>query len=322
MKVFGKNMTMDIDIGVKVVNKLKAYQELIKVIPQELVLLDEPMKKHTSFKIGGPADIMVIPETIDQLKNAIKISKENQIPYFIIGNGSNLIVRDKGMRCIVIKIAEQFSKVSFHGNTVVAEAGILLSKLSKKIMAESLKGFEFASGIPGTLGGAITMNAGAYGGEMKDVVKGAHLLDGNGEIRYFTLGELELGYRSSIIQKQGYIALDVELELEKGDYQEILEITKDLTERRTTKQPLHLPSAGSVFKRPEGYFAGKLIQDSGLRGQRVGGAQVSELHSGFIVNVGDATAKDVLDLIQLIKDRVYETFHVQLETEVRIIGEE
>lgn len=189
-------------------------------------------------------------------------------------------------------------------------------------MAESLKGFEFASGIPGTLGGAITMNAGAYGGEMKDVVKSATVLDRDGNIMTLSLEDLKLGYRTSIIQSEGYIVLEVELELEKGDYNEILALTKDLTEKRTTKQPLHLPSAGSVFKRPEGYFAGKLIQDSGLKGERVGGAQVSELHSGFIVNVGHATAQDVLDLIALIQKRVKENFGVDLQTEVRIVGEE
>lgn len=303
-------------------DKVKIYKDLTQLISKEAVLLDEPMKNHTSFKLGGPADIMVIPSSVEEVQLALKICIENNAPYFIMGNGSNLIVRDKGMRCVVIKIGDKFKDVTINGNTVVAQSGILLSTLSKKIMAESLKGFEFASGIPGTLGGAITMNAGAYGGEMKDVVKGAKLLDKNGEVKYFSLEELELGYRTSIVQKQGYIVLEVELELEKGNYEEILAITKDLTEKRTTKQPLHLPSAGSVFKRPEGYFAGKLIQDSGLKGQRVGDAQVSELHSGFIVNVGNATAKDVLGLIALVQNKVRENFGVELETEVRVVGEE
>lgn len=303
-------------------DKVKIYKDLTQLISKDAVLLDEPMKNHTSFKLGGPADIMVIPSSVEEVQLALKICIENNAPYFIMGNGSNLIVRDKGMRCVVIKIGDKFKDVTINGNTVVAQSGILLSTLSKKIMAESLKGFEFASGIPGTLGGAITMNAGAYGGEMKDVVKGAKLLDKNGEVKYFSLEELELGYRTSIVQKQGYIVLEVELELEKGNYEEILAITKDLTEKRTTKQPLHLPSAGSVFKRPEGYFAGKLIQDSGLKGQRVGDAQVSELHSGFIVNVGNATAKDVLGLIALVQNKVRENFGVELETEVRVVGEE
>lgn len=303
-------------------NKIEIYEKLRQLISKEAVLLDEPMSKHTSFKIGGPADIMVIPESIEQVQWTIKVCKENNIPYFIMGNGSNLIVRDKGMRCVVIKIADKFKDVIIDGTKVVAQAGILLSTLSKKIMAESLKGFEFASGIPGTLGGAITMNAGAYGGEMKDVIKSAKVLDQNGEIKYFSLEELELGYRTSVIQTRGYIVLEVEMELEKGDYEEILAITKDLTERRTTKQPLHLPSAGSVFKRPTGYFAGKLIEDSGLKGERVGGAQVSELHSGFIVNVGNATAADVLGLIGLVQNKVRENFGVDLQTEVKIIGEE
>jgi len=303
-------------------NKIQIYDNLIELIQKECVLLDEPMKKHTSFKIGGPADIMVIPESIEEIKLAIEVCKKNNAPYFIMGNGSNLIVRDKGMRCVVIKIADKLKDVTINKNIVVAQAGILLSTLSKKIMAESLIGFEFASGIPGTLGGAITMNAGAYGGEMKDVVKGAKVLDENGEVKYFSLEELELGYRTSIVQTKGYIVLEVHLELEKGNYEDILGITRDLTEKRTTKQPLHLPSAGSVFKRPEGYFAGKLIQDSGLKGERVGDAQVSELHSGFIVNVGNAAAKDVLGLIALIQNTVREKFNVELQTEVRIIGEE
>lgn len=303
-------------------DKIKIYDELTKLISKESVLIDEPMKKHTSFKIGGPVDIMVIPESVEEVQSAIKVCNENNVPHFIMGNGSNLIVRDKGMRCVVIKIADKFTDVTINGNVVVAQAGILLSKLSKKIMAESLKGFEFASGIPGTLGGALTMNAGAYGGEMKDVVKGAKVLDSEGNIKNLSLEELELGYRMSAVQTEGYIVLEVEMEFEKGDYEEIVAITKDFTERRTTKQPLHLPSAGSVFKRPPGYFAGKLIEDSGLKGAKVGGAQVSELHSGFIVNVDNATTEDVLNLIKLVQKTVKEKFGVELQTEVRVIGEE
>lgn len=303
-------------------NKIEIYEKLKSLIPEDLILLDEPMKKHTTFKIGGPADVMVIPKTVEEISTIVKVCNEKNAPYFVIGNGSNLIVRDKGLRYVVIKIGEEFNNVSIDGNIVVAQAGILLSTLSKKIMGESLQGFEFASGIPGSLGGALTMNAGAYGGEMKDIVKGARLLDKKGEVKYFTLEELELGYRTSIIQTGGYIALEVELELKKGDIDEIKAITNEITQKRTTKQPLSQPSAGSVFKRPTGYFAGKLIEDSGLRGQKLGGAQVSGLHCGFIVNVDNATASDVLGLISLVQKKVFEDYGVKLQTEVRIIGEE
>lgn len=309
-------------VGVNLMNKIKIYKELIEAISKYAVLLDEPMKNHTFIRTGGLADIMVIPESIEDIQLAIKICRENNAPYFIMGNGSNLIVRDKGMRCVVIKIADKLNNVTINGNTVVAQAGISLSTLSKKVMAESLKGFEFANGIPGTLGGAITMNAGAYGGEMKDVVKSVKVLDLEGKIQTLSLEDLKLGYRTSKIQTNGYIVLEVEMEFEKGNYEEIAEITRDLTERRTTKQPLHLPSAGSVFKRPPGHFAGKLIEDSGLKGKRVGGAQVSEIHCGFIVNVDNATTEDVLNLIKLVQKTVKDKFEIELHTEVRIIGEE
>lgn len=303
-------------------NKIEIYNKLTKLLSKNRVLVDEPMRNHISFKVGGPADIIAIPQSIEEIQHTVKFCKNNNIPYFIMGNGSNLIVRDKGMRGVVVKIGDEFKNVIIKGNTVIAQAGVLLSTLSKKIMAESLKGFEFASGIPGTLGGAVTMNAGAYGGEMKNVIKSVKVLDENGEMLDLSLEELNLGYRSSIIQTKGYIVLEITMELEKGDYNEILEITKELTKKRTTKQPLHLPSAGSVFKRPEGYYAGKLIQDSGLKGEKVGGAQVSELHSGFIVNYDNATAKNVLDLISLVQKTVKEKFGVDLQTEVRVIGEE
>ncbi|HZJ76596.1 MAG TPA: UDP-N-acetylmuramate dehydrogenase, partial [Oscillospiraceae bacterium] len=228
---------------------------------------------------------------------------------------------DKGMRCIVIKLGDRFAKVVIDENKVVAQAGVLLSILSEKIIAKSLKGFEFANGIPGTLGGAVTMNAGAYGGEMKDTVKNVKALDTSGNVIILSSEELEFGYRTSVIQTGGYIVLEVEMEFEKGNYEEIIATTKDLTERRISKQPLDLPSCGSVFKRPPGYFAGKLIEDSGLKGKKTGGAQVSELHCGFIVNIDNATTDDVLNLIKLIQETVKYRFGVQLKTEVKIIGE-
>lgn len=302
-------------------NKIEIYNKLTRLLSKNRVLVEDPMRNHTSFKVGGPADFVVIPQSIEEIQSTVKFCRENNIPYFIMGNGSNLIVRDKGIRDVVIKIRDGFKNVIIEGNIVTAQAGILLSNLSKKIMRENLKGFEFASGIPGTLGGAITMNAGAYGGEMKDIVKSVKVLDENGEILDLSLEELNFSYRNSAIQTKGYIVLEVEMEFEKGDYDEILGITKDFTERRTTKQPIQMPSAGSIFKRPEGYFAGKLIEDSGLKGKSIGGAKVSELHSGFIVNTGNATAKDVITLITFVQKTVKSKFDVELQTEVRVIGE-
>ncbi|MFZ5966423.1 MAG: UDP-N-acetylmuramate dehydrogenase [Bacillota bacterium] len=299
----------------------KIYNQLKEKIQSSNIIKDESMAKHTSFKIGGPVDIMVIPETFEELKSVVSVCIENQIPYYIIGNGSNLLVRDKGIRGVVIKVAENFSKVHIEGTRVTAQAGVLLSVLSKMIMREHLEGFEFASGIPGTLGGGLTMNAGAYGGEVKDVVVGASVLDEMGNVHYLDKEALELEYRSSMIQKKGYIVLEVDMELKKGDYQKIKETVDDLTQKRTSKQPLHLPSAGSTFKRPPGHFAGKLIEDAGLKGVRVGGAQVSDQHCGFVVNVGNATAEDVINLIKLIEKTVRDKFGVELHPEVKIIGE-
>lgn len=297
-------------------------QKLLEKVHIDHLRINEYMSKHTSFKIGGPADIMVLPATLEELRHALVTCKEYSIPYQIIGNGSNLLVRDKGIRGVVIKIAENFNAVKIEGNIVKAQAGILLSTLSKKIMEYALEGFEFASGIPGTLGGAVAMNAGAYGREMKDVLRGATLMDDRGNVVYLDKDALELDYRNSIVLKKGYIVLEAEIALQPGDIKKVKEITDDLTYKRTSKQPLHLPSAGSTFKRPPGYFAGKLIEDSGLKGVRVGDAQVSDLHSGFIVNVGKATAEDVLNLVGLVQKVVRDKFGVDLHPEVRIIGEE
>ena len=302
-------------------DKSKIYKDFINIMDEENILIDEPMKNHTTFKTGGPADFLLLPQSVEEIKDIIKICREKKIPYYVIGNGSNLLVSDKGMKSVVIKISKNLSHVHIDGNTVIASAGVLLSTLSDKVLKESLTGLEFASGIPGTLGGAITMNAGAYDSEMKNVVKSCRVLDEEGNIIELSLDELELGYRDSIIQKRDYIVLEVTLELEKGDYDEIKAKIDEFTKRRTSKQPLHLPSSGSTFKRPVGYYAGKLIQDAGLKGFKIGGAQVSELHSGFIVNVDNATADDVLNLIKYIQKTVFEKFGVELEPEVRIIGE-
>lgn len=300
----------------------KIYKGILDTINPENILVNEMMKNHTSFKIGGPADIMILPKSVDEIAFTIKYCIDNKIKYYIIGNGSNLLVRHNGIRGVVIKIADNFNDVAIKDTKVKAKAGTLLSSLSKLIMKESLEGFEFASGIPGTLGGAVAMNAGAYGGEMKDVVTGASVLDNEGNVIYLNNEELKFEYRRSTVQTNNYIVLEVDIELNKGDYEKIKSITDDITKRRTSKQPLHLASAGSTFKRPPGHYAGKLIQDSGLKGVRVGDAQVSDLHSGFVVNLGNATYEDVYNLIKLVQKVVKDKFDVELETEVKIIGEE
>ena len=300
----------------------KGLLDLRANIPEEQILLNESMKKHTSFRIGGPADIMVVPHDTEQVKTAIEIFKAHNIPYFIMGRGSNLLVRDKGIRGGVIKLADGFSKAKVTDRQIQAQAGILLSSLSNLALRAELTGLEFASGIPGTLGGAVAMNAGAYGGEIKDVIEKVIVLDENQKVLSFTNSEMNFGYRKSIVQNTKMIVLEVYMTLEKGNYQESKEKIKELTKRRREKQPLNYPSAGSTFKRPVGYYAGKLIQDSGLKGMRVGNAQISELHSGFIINMGDATAEDVIKLIEKVKTRVYDRFGVNLEPELKIIREE
>ena len=281
---------------------------------------NEPLKNHTSFKIGGPADEFSEVNNEEEITELIKYAKEKGIPYTIMGNGSNLLVSDKGVRGLVIKLAKGFDSVEVLGDKIIAKAGILLSKLSNVALENELSGIEFASGIPGTLGGAIYMNAGAYGGEIKDVVEKVTYLS-DGEIKTATKDDLDFGYRHSRFSGTEDIVLSAEIQLKKADKAEIRAIMDDFKERRCSKQPLSMPSAGSTFKRPEGYFAGKLIEDAGLKGKTIGGAQVSEKHSGFVVNKGDATAQDVLDLIKFIQDTVYEKFGVKLETEVKMLGE-
>lgn len=303
-------------------NKEFIYNSLLNILNKEDILIDEPMSKHISFRVGGPADILVKPSSEDQIKDILTFAKKENIPYLIIGNGSNLLVRDGGIRGIVIKIAENFNDFSIEGTTVTAQSGAMLSFMGKAIMRNNLTGFEFAAGIPGTLGGAIAMNAGAYGGEMKDIVKSVRLIDSQGNIVELSNEEMQFAYRKSILSKEEYIVLSAVMELKKGNYEEIRDIMKDLTNKRVTKQPLNLPSAGSTFKRPEGYFAAKLIEDCGLKGLTLRGAQVSDKHCGFVVNLGGAQAKDILDLIYVVKSTVYSKFGVMLEEEVKILGEE
>ena len=281
----------------------------------------EPMSRHTTFRIGGPADFYLCPHSTKEVQEIVEICKEEKLPYFVLGNGSNLLVSDMGYRGVVIQLWKNFSDITVKDCCIQAKAGALLSKVAAEALEAGLTGMEFASGIPGTIGGAAFMNAGAYGGEMKDIIKSVKVLDTQGEARVLPKEELKMGYRTSIVKEKGYTVLSVELELTRGNQEEIRNTMEDLKERRTSKQPLEMPSAGSTFKRPEGYFAGKLIMDSGLRGFSVGGAQVSEKHCGFVVNKGGATAMDVLNLIREVQRRVKEQFGVDLETEVRFLGE-
>ena len=299
--------------------------EIIKkfcdLLGEERVFTGEAMSRHTTFKIGGPADYFLMPDKDTDVGRIVKICKESAIPYFILGNGSNLLVGDGGYRGAVIQIYKNMSAVTVEGTEITVQAGALLSSVAASAKNAALTGFEFAGGIPGTMGGAVVMNAGAYGGEMKDVLTEITVMDEEGEIVTLPADKLELGYRTSIIKTAGYIVLEAKLQLKEGNPEVIRETMKDLTIRRTTKQPLEYPSAGSTFKRPEGYFAGKLIMDSGLAGYQVGGAQVSEKHCGFVINAGGATARDVRTLMDNVRDIVYKKYGVTLEPEVKFLGD-
>ena len=297
------------------------YKKIESILTEEQVKTEEPMKNHTTFRVGGPARYFVMPRTAEEVAKITELCIQENVPYYIVGNGSNLLVSDKGYDGVIIQIYKQMSQVEVKENEVYAQAGALLSMIAKRALDAELAGFEFAAGIPGTLGGACVMNAGAYGGEMKDVLKSVTVLDKEGKVRTLAKEELELGYRTSVIAKKGYIVLEAVIELQKGKREEIKAVMDDLKEKRITKQPLEYPSAGSTFKRPEGYFAGKLIQDAGLRGFQVGGAQVSEKHCGFVINKDGATASDVMELMRQVSDRVYDKFEVRLEPEVKRLGE-
>ena len=297
------------------------YELLCGCAGEENVRRQEPMSLHTTFRIGGPADLFVTPGSIQAVADSIRICKETQTPYAVIGNGSNLLVSDTGYRGVIIQIGRNLNQVSVNGEEIRAQAGAMLSVIAKTALSESLTGFEFASGIPGTLGGAAVMNAGAYGGEMKDVLTEVTVLTREGEIRTIPAEKLEMGYRTSLAAKNGWIILEAVLKFQKGDAEAIRGRMEELKMQRLTKQPLDLPSAGSTFKRPEGYFAGKLIMDAGLRGFTVGGAQISEKHCGFVVNKGGATAEDVRNLICAVQKKVQEDAGVKLEPEVKFLGE-
>lgn len=298
------------------------YDKLNNVIGKDSILIDEPMSRHTTFRVGGPADFFVTPKAKEEVRDVIRICKEAGMPYYIIGNGSNLLVSDAGYRGVIVQIYKEMNEVKAEGDLVKAQAGALLSGIAAKALGAELSGFEFASGIPGTIGGACVMNAGAYGGEMKDVLESVTVLTGEGKIIELDRNELELGYRTSVIAKKGYIVLGAVLKLERGDGEKIKTYMDELKEKRVTKQPLEYPSAGSTFKRPEGYFAGKLIEDAGLRGFQVGGAQVSEKHCGFVINRDHATAADIMELMRQVQIRVKENSGVDLEPEVKRLGDE
>ena len=301
--------------------KRELYEKLTSILGTDRVLADEPMDRHTTFRIGGPADYLVMPENAEEIRECIRICRETEIPYYIIGNGSNLLVGDGGIRGLVIEIGDGMSGVVIDGERIRAGAGTKLGYLARQAMEAGLSGLEFAGGIPGSFGGAVFMNAGAYGGEMRQVIETVDVLTKDGEELTIPAEEMDFSYRHSIVSEKGYIVLGAALKLEKKDREEILALMDDLAERRTSKQPLNYPSAGSTFKRPEGYFAGKLIQDAGLRGFRIGGAMVSEKHCGFVINAGGATAADVIALMAHIQDEVERTAGVRLEPEVRKIGE-
>ena len=300
-------------------NNLKEMLE--QIIDTDRVLVDEPMKMHTTFRVGGPADYFVMPTCAEEVQKVISLCKEQNVPYTIIGNGSNLLVGDKGIRGVVIQLFKSMNNMELNGNVITAQAGCSLAQIANAAAGKSLTGFEFAAGIPGTLGGAVVMNAGAYGGEMKDVLVSATVLDEEGNVVTLSADELELGYRRSIFNKKNYILLDATIELKEGNEDEIRAYMMDLRQRRVDKQPLEFPSAGSTFKRPEGYFAGKLIQDAGLAGFTVGGAQVSAKHCGFVINAGGATAADIVELMKQVSDKVEELNGVPLEAEVKMVGE-
>jgi UDP-N-acetylmuramate dehydrogenase len=298
-----------------------AYHELSGIVLKGRLLRDELMSRHTTFRVGGPADVFVMPGTFEEVKGTVNLCRDYKLPYYIVGNGSNLLVSDRGYRGVIIQIGKELGGIRVEGEAVTVQAGALLSVTANHVMEEELTGFEFASGIPGTLGGACVMNAGAYGGEMGDILTEITALTPEGEVIRIARAQMELGYRTSIIARKGYVVLEANMRLKKGDRQEIRAKMEELKEKRVSKQPLEYPSAGSTFKRPEGYFAGKLIQDAGLRGFAVGKAQVSEKHCGFVINKGGATAKDISELMARVSQTVEEKFGVRLEPEVKKLGE-
>lgn len=301
--------------------KSQWVKDLTAFVNPTNIKIDEPLNKYTMTKLGGPADVFIMAETEQQAADVVKYARKNSVPLFLLGNGSNMVIRDGGMRGIVLNLSK-LDQIHIEGTTVTVQSGALIIDVSKAAAAESLTGLEFSCGIPGSVGGAMAMNAGAYGGEIKDVIETCKILTHDGDIVVLSKEELQLGYRKSIIQEKGLYVLSSVFQLKVGNKGEIDTIIADLTEKRTSRQPLEYPSAGSVFKRPPGLFAGKLIQDSGLQGQGVGGAEVSTKHAGFIINKNNATATDYVETIRMVQRVVKEKFGVDLETEVRIVGDD
>lgn len=297
-------------------------QRLREQLPNTIVLENEPMSRHTSFRIGGPADVLLLPHTVADLRRIVALAHEEAVPFTAIGNGSNLLIKDGGLRGIVLKVAENLSAVEFNNTQGYAQSGALLAVVSRRAGILGLGGLEFACGIPGTIGGGVMMNAGAYGGEMKNVVTQVTVVTPEGELRVLSAEECEFGYRRSIIQRQPWIVASIEMELRPDEAERVLAQVSYNQYLRESMQPLSYPSAGSVFKRPPGKYVGPMIQQLGLKGHRIGGAQISEKHAGFIVNSGEAKAADVLALIQHVREKVQANFDVWLETEVRVIGED
>lgn len=293
---------------------MNLMMEEIKILEQE------PMQKHTTFRVGGAAKYFAMPKNTEEIQALIAYCREQKLSYYVLGNGSNVLFTDDGYDGMIIQIGSAMSTIQVAGNSMYVQAGAILAKTAKIAYEEGLTGMEFAAGIPGSVGGAVVMNAGAYGGEMKDIVAYVDVLSTDGTLRRYTGDEMEFGYRHSIIDADK-IVVGVGLTLNKGDKTAILDRMNELAEARRSKQPLEYPSAGSTFKRPEGYFAGKLIQDAGLRGFQVGGAQVSEKHCGFVINKDQATASDVMNLMNQVSDKVYEEFGVRLQPEVKRLGE-
>lgn len=296
-------------------------EKLKTCLPEGQIRTQEPMNRHTTFRVGGLADFYTEPASATELGAILALCRKEKMPFYILGNGSNLLVADSGYRGVMVSISKGWSEITVQGNQIRAGAGALLSQVAKKALQASLTGLEFAAGIPGSVGGAVMMNAGAYGSDMSAVLTSATVLDLQGKVLTVPVADLELGYRSSCIQKRGYVVLEAVFLLEEGDADKILGRMEELAQKRRSKQPLEYPSAGSTFKRPAGYFAGKLIQDAGLRGYSVGGAQVSEKHCGFVINRGDATADDVMKLCRDVRQKVLEQFGVELELEVETLGD-
>ena len=295
-------------------------KEIASFMEAEDIKIDEMMSKHTSFRVGGPAKVFLTVHSEESLRNILLALKRYELPYFVLGNGSNLLVSDEGYDGVMVYLGEEFSEVEITGTQMRAKAAALLGKVARMAMEEELAGLEFAAGIPGSLGGGVVMNAGAYGGELSQVVTKVRAMNPDGEIIELEKDQLLLGYRTSIFKTKPFVILEVFMELQKGNKEEILAKIKEYTKARVEKQPLEYPSAGSTFKRPEGYFAGKLIMDAGLRGYRVGDAQVSEKHCGFVINRGNATATEIKTLMENVAKKVKEEFGVDLEAEVIMLG--